>query len=352
MRPEESKPGLFIRTSRWIGRIVLWLIILFCVLWSALALYYSNLPAALRSWAAGLFVLMAAIALFLIRPRRGGRLAFICLVAGVLAYWALIPPSNHRPWRRDVSVLPWSEVDGNQVTVHNIRNSEYRTETDFDLRHYDQTFDLNKLRDVDFYMSFWGPIPFCHTMLSFGFEDGKVLCVSIETRPEEHEGYSVLASCFKQFELMYVAGDERDVIRLRTNFRDEAVYLYHIDTTPEAKRRLFLRYSARMNDLRANPEWYYIVTRNCTTDIPRRDGENRWLLPESWKVVINGFVDQFLYEEGSLDQSAPLVELRKRGHVNTRAQIANDDPDFSRRIRAVIPDLQPNAFTQVQRSKP
>jgi hypothetical protein len=352
MRPENSKSGWFIRTIRWLGRIGLWFLILFVVLWNALSLYYSNLPAALRPWAAGLFVVLCAVALFLIHPRRRGRLVFLCLAVGVFIYWLLIPPSNERQWRKDVSLLPWTEIDGNRVTVHNVRNAEYRTETDFDLRHYDRTFDLDQLRAVDLFMCFWAPIPFCHTMLSFGFKDGSFLCVSIETRPEEHEGYSVLASCFKQFELVYVAGDERDLVRLRTNFRDEAVYLYRINTTPEAMRRLFLRYCVRMNDLRSHAEWYYLITRNCTTDIPRRDGENRWMLPESWKVVINGFLDEFLYQEASLDQSLPLVELRKRGHVNTRAQIADQDPEFSRRIREGIPELQPNAFTQVKRSDP
>lgn len=342
----DSKPAWWAKPIRWMGWIALWCLISFSVLWSALALYYSNLPVWLRPWTAGLFVAAAAAALFWLKPRRRAIGMFFALVAIVLVYWSLIPPSNNRPWRREVSVLPWAEVKGRQVTVHNIRNSEYRTATDFDLRHYDRTFDLDRLQNMDFFMSFWGPIPFCHTMLSFEFEDGEFLCVSIETRPEEREGYSVTASCFKQFELVYMAGDERDLVRMRTNLRDEAVYLYHIDTTPEAMRRMFLRYCARMNDLRAHPEWYFIITRNCTTDIPRRHGENRWLLPESWKVVINGFVDEFLYDEGSLDQSMPLVELRKAGHVNTRAQLADKDPDFSLRIREGIPKLRQSEMTQ------
>jgi hypothetical protein len=186
-------------------------------------------------------------------------------------------------------------------------------------------------------------MPFCHTMMSFDFGGGDVLCVSIETRPEEHEAYSVLASCFKQYELIYVAGDERDLVRSRTNLRDEALYLYHIDTTPEAMRRVFLRYCKRMNDLKAHPEWYYILTRNCTTDIPRRDGESRWTLPESWTVLLNGFVDRYLYTEGSLDRRLPLVELRKIGHIDTRAQNSDKDPEFSHLIRMGIPELQPSA---------
>src|SRR4029077_11884012 len=111
----------------------------------------------------------AAAILFFIKPFRNAKLTFFSLITGVFVYWVLIPPSNDRHWRKDVSVLPWAEVEGNRVTVHNVRNSEYRDVTDFDLRHYDRTFELDKLRELDFFMCFWAPIPFCHTMLSFGF---------------------------------------------------------------------------------------------------------------------------------------------------------------------------------------
>jgi hypothetical protein len=292
---------------------------------------------------AALFVAASIAALFFLKPRRRGIGAFLALFTIVLVYWLMIPASNTRQWRKDVSVLPWAEVEGNKATIRNIRYSEYRTTTDFDLHHYNRTYDLDQLRSLDFYMSFWAPIPFCHTMLTFGFEDGTFLCVSIETRPEEHEVFDPIAACFKQFELVYVAGDERDLVRLRTNFRDEAVYLYRINTTREAMRRIFLRYCTRMNELKARPEWYCTFTRNCTTDIPRKDGTVRGVLPESWKVLINGFVDQLLYRQGSLDQSMPLAELRKLGHINTRAQNADTDSEFSRLIRVGIPEIQPAA---------
>jgi hypothetical protein len=335
-----EKPA-WIRAIRRIGLTGFWCVIGLVVLWCALALYYSNLPASLRLWAAWLFVVASLAVLLFLRPRRRSWGTFLVLVTAALVYyWGFIPPSNDRHWRKDVSVLPWVEIDQNRATVHNIRNSDYRTSTDFDLRHYDRTFDVSKLRSMDFFMCFWAPMPFCHTMMSFGFEDGEVLCVSIETRPEEDETYSALASCFKQYELIYVAGDERDLVRSRTNLRDEAVYLYHIDTTPEAMRRVFLGYCRRMNELKAHPEWYYILTRNCTTDIPRRDGQSRWMLPESWKVILNGFVDRYLYREGSLDQRLPLVELRRAGHIDTRAHNADKDPEFSKAIRVGIPELQ------------
>lgn len=344
--PPETKPvriGWLSRVLRWIGRAALWSLIFITGLWSVLALYYSNLPGVLRPVTAVIFVIAAVAVLVFLKPRLYSRLAYFGLFAAVVIYWLLIPASNDRAWRKDVAVLPHADVNGNHVTIHNIRNFQYRTTADFDVRYYDKTYDLDKLRTVDFFMSFWAPMPFCHTMVSFGFEGGEFLCVSIETRPKEHQGYSPLAACFKQFELIYVAGDEHDVIRLRTNIRDESVYLYHIQTTPDAMKRFFLRYCKRMNDLWVRPEWYCTLTRNCTTDIPRRDGRTYGLFPESWKIIINGFVDQFLHRTGSLDQSVPLVQLRKLGHINTRAQTAGDAPDFSHRIRETIPDIPPES---------
>jgi hypothetical protein len=338
----ETKPVYLhwlVRLLRACGLAAHWFLILIAALWSVLALYYSNLPKALRPLSAAAFVIASVAVLFFVKSRLYGRLAFLGLFVAVIVYWLLIPPSNDRAWRKDVAVLPHADVKGNLVTIHNIRNFDYRTTSDFDVRYYDKTYDLDKLRNVDFFMSFWAPIPFCHTMVSFGFEGGDYLCVSIETRPKENQGYSPLAACFKQFELIYVVADERDVVRLRTNFRDEAVYLYHIQTTPQAMRRFFLRYCDRVNDLWARPEWYCTLTRNCTTDIPRRDGRTYGLFPESWKIIINGFVDQFFYQTGSLDQSVPLTELRKLGHINTRGQNAGDDPKFSQRIRESIPDV-------------
>jgi hypothetical protein len=342
-RKADVKPVWWKSTIRRIGLIALWVIISLFILWCALALYYSNLPAWLRPLVAWAFVAASVAVLFFLKPRRLGLWAFAALVTLVLVYyWGFIPPpSNDLHWRKDVSVLPWVEINGNLITVHNIRNSEYRSTTDFDLHYYDRTFDINKLRSMDFFMCFWAPVPFCHTMMSFGFEDGNYLCISIETRPQEGQTYDVLRSCFKQYGIIYVAGDERDLVRLRTNFRDEGVYLYHVDTTTGAMRRKFLNYCRRMNELKVHPEWYYILTRNCTTDIPRRDGENRWMLPESWTVLVNGFVDRYLYQEGSLDTRMPLVELRKVGHIDTRAQNADHDPEFSKEIRAGIPELQP-----------
>ncbi|MDX2480817.1 MAG: DUF4105 domain-containing protein [Desulfuromusa sp.] len=210
-----------------VGLAFLCLVITACV--GTLAIYFSNLPASLRLVAGGCFALVAMILIFsgLRKRKRLAWASFLALfVVVIAAWWLLIPASNNRNWQPDVAILPWAEVRDNLVTVHNIRNVDYHTETDYSVRHYDRTFDLTKLKSVDLFLVYWGSPSIAHTMMSFGFEDESHLCFSIETRKEVGEEYSAVKGFFKQFELTYVVADERDIVRLRTNYRkNEDVYL-------------------------------------------------------------------------------------------------------------------------------
>ena len=165
-----------------------------------------------------------------------------------------------------MAVLPYADIAGNQVTIHNIRNCDYRTETDFDVHHYDRTFNLDALRTVDLYLVTWGSPHIAHTMVSFGFTNGDYVCFSIETRKEKGEDYSAVKGLFRQFELTYIVADERDLVRLRTNYRQgEEACLYRLQVTPEQGRKLFLDYLRRANELHEHAEWYNALTDNCTT---------------------------------------------------------------------------------------
>jgi hypothetical protein len=227
------------------------------------------------------------------------------------------------------------------VTVHNIRHCEYRAETDFDVRHYDKTLDLDALRTVDLFLVTWGSPHIAHTMVSFGFEGGDFVCFSIETRKERGEGYSAVKGLFKQYELAYVVADERDLVLLRTNRRvGEEVYLYRLRATPQLARRLFLDYLERANSLRESPEWYNAVTSNCTTSIrAQRASSDR--VPWDWRMLINGHLDALLYERGAIATQLPLAELRSRAHINAAARAADSDPEFSRLIRSGVPVPEP-----------
>jgi hypothetical protein len=317
-----------------------WLVLLGMVVWGVLAIHYSNLPPLGRTIGSALFALAVLLVLTRVRPWRWA--AALCLAgfAAVLLWWLAIPPSNDRAWQPDVAVLPFATFAGDLVTVHNIRNFDYRSETDFTPAYYDKTFDVRKLESVDFVASYWMGPAIAHTFLSFGFEGGDHLAVSIETRKEQGEEYSMVKGFFKQYELFYVVADERDVIRLRTNYRKdppEDVYLFRVRGSLEEGRRLFLEYMQKIDSLRQEPEFYNTLTTNCTIAMWENARTDSSHVPFSWKLLLSGYVPEYLYETGRLNTSLPFQELKALSHINTRAVSADNDPEFSRLIRAGLP---------------
>jgi len=333
----KRKTGHPARTGRIIGWIIIWLLLLLMTGWGVMAIWYSNLPYSLRPWAAGAFGVISLLIPLLVRPRYRGVIAFVCIFALAIAWWLTIPPSNNRDWQPDVAVLPWATIAGDKVTIHNIRNCNYRSETDYTCRYYDRTLDLGKLKSVDLFLVYWGSPYIAHTMFSFGFQGQGHVCFSIETRKEKGEEYSALKGFFRQYELTYVVADERDLVRLRTNYRNEDVYLYRLKTSPKIARKVFLDYLRHVNKLKQGPEWYNAMTSNCTTNIWEHTAPYNPDAKLDWRILINGYVDEFIYEQGRLDRSLPFAELKARSHVNARAKAADKDPAFSRRIREGLP---------------
>jgi len=330
--------------------VIGWLLLCFSVagmtLWGTLALYFSDIDHALiRSGLAGLFGLWGLVAMLAIAlgwRRVGVTLGFLALFAVLVAWWGSIKPSNQRDWQADVARLAYADIRGDLVTVHNIRNFVYRSETDYTPAYYDKTYDLRKLRSVDLVAVYWMGPAIAHTILSFGFEDGEQLAISIETRKEKGEGYSTLKGFFKQYELYYVVADERDVIGLRTNHRHdppEDVYVYRIQRPIENGRQVFLQYMQKINQLKDQPEFYNTLVDNCTTGIWMNTRVNPGHVPMSWKILASGYVPQYLYEQGVLDNTISFDDLQRLGHVNSRAQAADRAPDFSRRIRSGMPGM-------------
>jgi len=323
--------------------VFLCLVLIACV--GTLAIYFSNLPAVLRPIAAGIFALVAA-GLILSGFRKRKRWAwgtFLALFAMVFAaWWLLIAPSNDRNWQPDVAVLPWAEVKGELVTVHNIRNCDYRTETDYTVSHYDRSFDLAGLKSLDLFLVYWGSPSIAHTLMSFGFEDGSQLCFSIETRKEVGEEYSAIKGFFKQFELAYVVADERDLVRLRTNYRTgEDVYLYRFNVPMDFARKVLLDYLREVNSLKERPQWYRAILTNCTTSILRHTTPFNPDARFDWRLIANGYLDEMLYEGGKLDRTLPFAELKQRSLINQRAKATDKASDFSRLIRVGLPGVEP-----------
>lgn len=333
-------PSLFKRVSALVGILCLALLLLAMAVWGILAIYYSDLSSnALRMGLAAVFsicALAAIIGLAFRRWRWRALTGFLLVFVGLLAWWSTIRPSNDRDWQPEVAVLPWATIDGDLVTVHNIRNFVYRSETEFTPAYYDKTFKLDELESMDLIASYWMGPAIAHTFLSFGFRGEDYLAVSIETRKERSESYSTVKGFFKQYELYYVVADERDVIRVRTNYRKdppEDVYLYRINGPIENGRRLFLEYMRAINGLKDKPQFYNTLTTNCTTGIWLHTRINPGHLPFSWKLLLSGYVPEYVYEHDRLDSRLPFDELKRRSHINARARAADTADDFSQRIR-------------------
>lgn len=314
--------------------------LLVATLWAMAAIHFDVRVPWLRTPLIVVYAL-ALLATWVLVKGVGRKLALTALgFVLVLGWWLTLQPSNDRDWQPDLAVLPYADFEGDRVTIHNIRNCDYRTETDYDVHHYDKTFDLEKLRSADLYMVYWGSPAMAHTMVSFGFESGDYVCFSIETRKEKGEGYSAVKGLFRQFELIYVVADERDLVRLRTNYRvGEDAYVFRLQGSREQARTLFLDYVRRMNSLRAKPQWYNAVTGNCTTAIrTQRAAANR--APWDWRMLINGYGDTLLYERGAIFTNLPLADVKALGHVNERARAADKSPEFSRLIREGVPGMK------------
>jgi hypothetical protein len=319
------------------GLVLLWMLLLGMTGWVGMAIFYSNLPPILQKVAAALFVLGSLATFVFVRPRR--RAVFIFLVAFILilVWWLRIPPTNNADWQPDVMVLPYATFGGDRVTIHNIRNCDYRTETDFTCHYYDKTFDLAKLKTADLFIIYWGSPYIAHTMLSFGFDGEGEVCFSIETRKKLGQEYSSVKGFFKQYELTYIVADERDVVRLRTNYRKEDVYLYRLKASPEVIRKVFLDYLREVNRIKDRPEWYNALTSNCTTNIRGHTAPYNPNAKFDWRIIVNGYLDRMIYERGVVDRSLPFEELKRRSYINLKAQASDHAPDFSRRIRAGLP---------------
>lgn len=255
------------------------------------------------------------------------------LLASTLAWWFSLRPRSDRDWGVGMATLPRAEVIGNTLHVRNYRNFDYTTAGEPIPRYEDRAFDLTRLTSLDFFLSHWSGPVMAHTLVSFGFDDGQFLCVSVEARRQRWQSYSPLWGLFRAYELMFVLGDERDLVRLRTNVRRERVFLYRLRLTPQHLYRLLLDYVERVEKLAIRPAWYHSITSNCTTNLfyQRHANVPWWIKPN---IFLNGLSARAMYRLGFLDDELPYRELQARCAIRERALAAGDANDFSQRIRA------------------
>ena len=323
------------RFFRFVAFAIGWAVAIVAVAWAFGALYF-DFPR-IGALAAILFVVILLAAIIFVR----GQLLKLAIVLGasaiVAGWWLTLKPSNDRAWQPDVSQTGWAEINGDEVTIHNVRNCDYRTDTDFTPHWETRTVRLSQITGMDVAINYWGSPWIAHPIVSFQFSDGLPLCFSIETRKTVGQQYSTLEGFYRQYTLIYVVADERDCIRLRTNYRREDIYLYHTLASPAQARQRFREYINTVNVLHENARWYNAVTSNCTTSI-RAQRAVKLRAPWDWRILLNGKADEMLYQDHAIATGGlSFTELKQRSLIDARARAADDDPNFSHLIREGLP---------------
>src|SRR6266403_16573 len=337
-----SRRRNLMRVIRWVGTVVVFLTAIIAVAWAFGAVWFDAPFGNANKVLAGLLAIASAIALVFVRPL-WRKLGVVAVLFGlVLGWWLTLKPSNNGNWQPDVAELAWADINGDEFTFHNVRNCDYRTDTDYTPHWETRTVRLSQITGIDLAIDYWGSPWIAHPIVSFQFADAPPLCFSIETRKKLGQTYSTIGGLYRQFELIYIVADERDVIRVRTNYRNEDIYLYRTTISPGHTRERFLEYIHSLNALRNKPRWYNAITTNCTTSIRTQHPANQ-RVPWDWRILLNGKADELLYERHVIvTNGLPFAELKTRSLIDTRARAANDSPDFSRLIREGLPFAVPS----------
>ena len=328
-----------VRVIRWVGELLVLFTAIIAIAWAFGAVWFDAPFGNANKFIAGLLALASVAALVFVRPfwRKVG--VSVLLFGGVLAWWMTLSPTNDSDWQPDVAQKAWADIQGDEVTFHNVRNCDYRTETEYTPHWETRTVRISQITGIDLAIDYWGSPWIAHPIVSFQFTDAPPLCFSIEIRRKLGQTYSTIGGLYRQFELIYIVADERDVIRVRTNYRDEDIYLYHTTISPARARERFLEYIHSLNALRNKPRWYNAITTNCTTSI-RTQHPPKERIPWDWRILLNGKGDELMYERHFIvTDGLPFAELKSRSLIDTRARAANDSPDFSQLIRVGLPGL-------------
>jgi hypothetical protein len=323
-----------------IGLTVLGLVILAAGAWSALAIWYrAGDGDLLRDTLAVCVavVTLAAAGSLATRHRWWATGAFVVMLGAVLGWWLTITPSNDLDWSPEGARTATAVIEGDRLTITNVRDFNWRTETDFDPRWETRTYNLSSVTGADLIMSYWAGETIAHTMLSFGFDNGTFLVFSVEIRKRKGQDYDPIAGFFKSYGLIAVAADERDAVRLRSNIQGSDVRIFRLRMPPDQARALLLQYAAELSELAQSPRFYNTLNANCTTLVFHLVRAIHPSLPLDPRVLLSGYLPDYVYELGALDTSMPFARLRDLSHIHDKALRAGADPDFSAIIRDGVP---------------
>jgi hypothetical protein len=311
------------------------------VVWANLAIIYQIPGFAWVRIGACLALDVIAVAALVLVVRRGRRrwramLIYAAAYAIFLGWSSSISASNDKNWAADVAHGITGTINGDRLTVRNLRNFNWRTETDY-IEHWEErTYDLSRLRSLDLFLVYWMGPSIAHTIMSFGFDDGRYLDFSIELRRTQNDQYSAIAGFFKTHELVYIGADERDLMTLR-KARHEQIQLYRLKTPPERARALLVEYIKQANDLAAHPRFYNTLTTNCTTTIFNMMRSVTSSIPFDWRIILTGYLPNYLYDHGAVDTRVSLEGLQQRADVTRRVEAGLSEVEFSSRLRESVP---------------
>ena len=328
-----------------ISWLILLSLVIFCAaVWGGLALYYQ-LPLPMPWLGIGL-VLWAGVTVFALlrlwrHSVRQGLLIYLVLHAVLLVWWNNLTPSNQHLWEDDVAQMTSGSIEGDQVTLFNVRNFAWRSEADYSANWETRHYDLNKLQSVDMLTSHWGMDAIAHVLVSFGFTDGQFVTFSVEIRKKKGQQFSEVAGFFKQYELSILATDERDAIAVRPNVRGEETFLYRIDMPADIRRQLFLSYIEQANQLLEEPRFYNTVTANCTTLVFGMMQHISGGLPLDSRLLLTGYLPSYIDELDGLTTGFDLSQLRDAGRITERSKKASNSANYSQAIRQGVPGWQP-----------
>jgi len=313
------------------------------LVWGALVLWY-HAPLSVRWLLLGGWIGSGLVALIAPAPcRRPGRFLFALLALAVVLLWLRLTPSHHRDWADEVAQMLEAELEGSQLTLHQVRNFRWRSPEDYDIRWETRRYDLDQLVSGDLLLSYWMGPAIAHTLVSFGFADGRQLVFSLEIRKERHEAFSAVAGFFRQYEAILVAAEENDIVRVRTNARGETVRMYRLALTPEQLRTALLGYLQVAEDLRRQPRFYNTLTSNCTTMIYQVARLLDPGLPLDYRLLLSGWFDRYARDHHGLLPGHSFEELAAAADITDQARAFDGpDRDFSTAIRRGLPGSTPS----------
>ncbi|WMD20923.1 DUF4105 domain-containing protein [Achromobacter seleniivolatilans] len=331
--------------------ILLGIAIALTAAWGALALWLrAPAPRSVRIaltllW---LFAAFAGIAALAWPEWRSGAYVFGALLLGLLFWWHTIRASNERPWIPEVARQTHGDINGDHITLHNVRNFDWRTRTDFTPRWETRHYALSDLQSVDVALSYWGHAAIAHALVSFGFGDDRYVVFSVEIRRKQGDSFSEIGGFFKQYELSVIASTEEDSLRVRTNVRGEDSYLYRVHMPMDDARSLFLAYVTAANRLRHKPRFYHTLTANCTTIVFQMARRIVPGLPLDYRQLVSGYLPEYLYDLGVLQGAGSAAQYRQLGRYTDRARETDAPVWFSRNIRRGVPGIDESQRQDLQ----